>query len=154
MEVFKIIDRAKKDSYFLLVMQLVGHNLQELKKSRPEKVFFSWRAFPETHSSQEVKILSICTWSLLTEHLFGTSLKPFHSSLSLLPKKESLTNKTRKKTFLVKQDITPWSPILVDDVAYLQWKTFHLNTKILCVVNSAARTPELLFNKKNQSPIL
>ncbi|KAL6734568.1 hypothetical protein Aduo_005095 [Ancylostoma duodenale] len=34
-----IIDRGKKETYFFLVMELVGKSLADLKSSRPEKVF-------------------------------------------------------------------------------------------------------------------
>ncbi|GMT02519.1 hypothetical protein PENTCL1PPCAC_24693, partial [Pristionchus entomophagus] len=34
-----IVDRGKKDTYFFLVMQLVGKSLADLKNKRPEKVF-------------------------------------------------------------------------------------------------------------------
>ncbi|GMR47521.1 hypothetical protein PMAYCL1PPCAC_17716, partial [Pristionchus mayeri] len=34
-----IIDRGKKETYFFLVMQLVGKSLADLKNKRPEKVF-------------------------------------------------------------------------------------------------------------------
>ncbi|PAV88339.1 hypothetical protein WR25_07581 [Diploscapter pachys] len=35
----KIIDRGKKDTYFFLVMELVGKSLQDLKMERPDKIF-------------------------------------------------------------------------------------------------------------------
>lgn len=34
-----IIDRGKKETYFFLVMELVGKSLADLKAARPEKVF-------------------------------------------------------------------------------------------------------------------
>ncbi|KAF8358437.1 hypothetical protein PRIPAC_93432 [Pristionchus pacificus] len=34
-----IVDRGKKDTYFFLVMQLVGKSLADLKNKRPDKVF-------------------------------------------------------------------------------------------------------------------
>lgn len=33
-----IIDRGKKETYFFLVMELVGKSLADLKSARPEKV--------------------------------------------------------------------------------------------------------------------
>lgn len=34
-----IIDRGKKETYFFLVMELVGKSLSDLKAKRPNKVF-------------------------------------------------------------------------------------------------------------------